>query len=469
MTSPVYTTIEPTRGYARSGNVHIAYQVLGGGPAEMVHVLPFATPVEIGWELPQIARWWTRIGAFSRSIIFDQRGVGSSDRPESPPTVDEQVADLEAVVEAVGAERFALAAYSQASPAGIAYAARHPERVTQLVLYGATARVMRGRGLPGGALHTRGACVGRLARERVGQRRRRLTTTSPRSRATRRSASGWPAPSARSAVPRWRSRWRRRSARPTCERRRAPSASRRSCCTGGRTRRSRSPRAHGSRATSRRPRFIELEGRDHALYFGDTSVALQEIEEWVTGTRPVHRAERVLTTLMFTDIAHSTRTAATLGDAEWEHLLARHDAEIRGELRYQGATELNTTGDGFLAEFPTATAAVAAARAIRRRVRQLGLELRIGIHITECERSGANVGGVGVHVAARILRARGPGRDPRVRHRRRCPDRIRRAAHPARRARAQGRAGPVAGVRGRRARGETLGAVSLGRPAQARP
>src|SRR3989442_14667106 len=117
--------ITPTRDYARSGDVHIAYQVLGQGPVDIVHVLPFGTPVEIGWELPQIARWWARIGSFSRSIIFDQRGVGSSDRPDPPPTVEEQVADLQAVVDAVGAEHFVLAAYSQASPAGIAYAARN--------------------------------------------------------------------------------------------------------------------------------------------------------------------------------------------------------------------------------------------------------------------------------------------------------------------------------------------------------
>jgi class 3 adenylate cyclase len=156
-------------------------------------------------------------------------------------------------------------------------------------------------------------------------------------------------------------------------------------------------------------RWIELEGADHALYFGDTSVAVQEIQEWVTGTRPAHRAERVLTTLLFTDIAESTQTAAALGDTEWQHLLERHDAEVRGELRYQGGTELKTVGDGFLAEFPTATAAIAAARAIRRRVGNLGITVRAGVHTTECERMGADVGGVGVHIAARICALAEPG------------------------------------------------------------
>ena len=149
-TTALETPIKPTRGYARSGEVHIAYQVLGHGPADMVHVLPFATPVEVGWELPQITRWWSRIGSFTRSIIFDQRGVGSSDRPERPPTLDEQVEDLNAVVDAVGAKEFVLAAYSQASPAGIAYACRYPQRVRRLVLYAATARVMRAPDYPAG-------------------------------------------------------------------------------------------------------------------------------------------------------------------------------------------------------------------------------------------------------------------------------------------------------------------------------
>jgi class 3 adenylate cyclase len=408
MTSPVYTTIEPTRGYARSGDIHIAYQVLGDGPAEMVHVLPFGTPVEIGWELPQIARWWTRIGAFTRSIIFDQRGVGSSDRPESPPTVEEQVADIEAVVDAIGAERFALAAYSQASPAGIAYAARHPERVTQLVLYAATARVMEAPDYPegrsvaearawvaalaagwgnGGTLDHNQPSVAGDAAIRDWFARAERTIGSPAAAVKIAKAMG--AADVRASA---------RSLRvPTLvlHRRQDPAI----------------PFAQGEWLAQNIPesRFIELEGRDHALYFGDTSVALQEIEEWVTGTRPVHRAERILTTLMFTDIAQSTQTAATLGDAEWDHLVTRHDAVIRRELRYQGATELNTTGDGFLAQFPTATAAVAAARAIRRRVQRLGVQLRIGIHLTECELVGANVGGVGVHVAARICSLAEPG------------------------------------------------------------
>jgi class 3 adenylate cyclase len=156
-------------------------------------------------------------------------------------------------------------------------------------------------------------------------------------------------------------------------------------------------------------RWIELEGVDHALYFGDNSVAVQEIQEWATGTRPAHRAERVLTTLLFTDIAGSTETAAALGDTGWQDLLERHDAEIRRELRYQGGAELNTIGDGFLVEFPTATAAVAAALAIRRRIGNLGLAVKAGIHITECERMGADVGGVGVHIAARVCALAEPG------------------------------------------------------------
>jgi class 3 adenylate cyclase len=408
LTSAVYTTIEPTRGYARSGDVHIAYQVLGSGPAEMVHVLPFATPVEVGWELPQIARWWARIGSFSRSIIFDQRGVGSSDRPDPPPTVDEQVEDLQAVVDAVGAERFVLAAYSQASPAGIAYAARNPDRVTRLVLYAATARVMHAPDYPEGRT--------------IPQAREWVAGLS----------SGWgnggtldqnqPSVAGDTAIREWMARAERTLGSPAMAVKMAQALGAADVREEAKSLQMPTlvlhrrddpaiPVAQGRWLAENvaNTRWIELEGADHALYFGDTSLAIQAIQEWATGTRPAHRAERVLTTLLFTDIAGSTETAAALGDTSWHDLLQRHDAEVRRELRYQGGTELNTVGDGFLAEFPTATAAVSAARAIRRRVANLGLAVRAGIHTTECERMGADVGGVGVHIAARMCALAEPG------------------------------------------------------------
>ncbi len=400
--------IQPTRGYARSGDVHIAYQILGEGPVDIVHVLPFGTPVEVGWELPQIARWWSLIGSFSRSIIFDQRGVGSSDRTERPPTLEDQLADLDAVIEAVGAEEFVLAAYSQASPAGIAYARRHPERVTRLVLYAATARVMRAPDYPAGR-------TAEEAREWV-----------------RRLAEGWgnggtldqnqPTVAEDPAVREWMARAERTLGSPATAAKAARALGSVDVREDARAlsvptlvlHRHEDPAipvAQGRWLAENIPRarWIELDGVDHALYFGDYSVAIQEIQEWVTGTRPVHRAERVLTTLLFTDISDSTALVAALGDLEWRHQLERHDAEVRRELRHQGGVELNTSGDGFVAEFPTATAAVAAARAIRHHLACLGLGVRIGIHTTECERMGSDIGGVGVHVAARVCSLATPG------------------------------------------------------------
>jgi class 3 adenylate cyclase len=396
--------IEPLRGYARSGSVHIAYQVLGAGPPDMVHVVPFGTPVEIGWELPQIARWWRQIGAFSRSVIFDQRGVGSSDRTDRPATVEEQVSDLHAVVEATAAAQVVLAAYSQASPVGIAYAHRHPERVSSLVLYAATARVMEAPGYPEGRTVAE-------AREYVS-----------------RLAAGWGnggtlgrnAPTVENdpAVREWVARAERTLGSPrvaiqmsaalaAADVRQDAEALAVPTLVLHRTGDSAIPVAQGRWLAQHVPgaRYVELEGVDHAAYFGDADAVLEEIEEWVTGERPAHRGERVLTTLLFTDIAGSTRKAAALGDSDWRHLLERHDAEVRRELRHQGGKELHTVGDGFLAEFSTATSAVAAARAVRRAVSRLGLEVRAGIHTTECERMGADVGGVGVHVAARVSAA----------------------------------------------------------------
>jgi len=400
--------IRPTRGYARSGEVHIAYQVLGEGPVDIVHVLPFGTPVEVGWELPQIARWWSLIGSFSRSIIFDQRGVGSSDRTDRAPTLEDQLADLDAVIDAVGFDGFVLAAYSQASPAGIAYAHRHPDRVRRLVLYAATARVTRAPDYPAGRTPEEGRnWVHRLA-------------------------AGWgnggtldenqPTVADDPAVREWMARAERTLGSPAMAAKVARALGRVDVRDAARSLRVPTlvlhrtddpaiPVAQGRWLAENIPdaRWIELDGVDHALYFGDYSLAIQEIEEWVTGKRPVHRAERVLTTLLFTDISDSTRLVAELGDVEWRHRLERHDAEVRRELRYQGGIELNTSGDGFLAQFPTATAAVAAARAIRHHIEGLGLGVRVGIHTTECERMGSDIGGLGVHVAARVCSLAAPG------------------------------------------------------------
>lgn len=399
MRSP--TPVDPVRGYVRSGRTHIAYQILGDGPPDVVHVLPFGTPVEIGWELPQIARWWTQIGSFSRSVIFDQRGVGSSDRYERPAEVEDQVADLHAVIEATVAEQVVLAAYSQASPVGIAYARRYPERVSSLVLYAATARVMDAPDYPegrstqeardyvarlaegwgnGGTLDQNAPTVANdpAVREWVARAERTLGSPGVAVQMTAALAAADVREDARAlalptlilhrtddpAIPVRQGRWLARN---------VPGA-----------------------------RYVELEGVDHAAYFGDMSAVIEEIEEWITGRRPPHRAERVLTTLLFTDIANSTRKAAALGDSDWRNLLERHDAEVRRELRHQGGVELNTAGDGFLAEFATATSAIAAAHAIRHCVSRLGIEVRVGIHTTECERMGANVGGLGVHLAARV-------------------------------------------------------------------
>jgi class 3 adenylate cyclase/pimeloyl-ACP methyl ester carboxylesterase len=402
------SAVEPVRGYARSGPVHIAYQVLGTGPPDMVHLLPFGTPVEIGWELPQIARWWTHIGSFSRSIIFDQRGVGSSDRSDVPVTVEDQVADLHAVIEAIGAEQIVLAAYSQASPAGIVYAARYPERVSRLVLYAATARVMHapdypaGRTLPearewvsrlaagwgnGGTLDQNQPSVASDPAVREWVARAERTIGSPRVAVQMAAALG------------------NTDVREEARKLRVPTL------VMHRTDDPAIPVAQGRWLAENIPgaRWVELDGVDHAAYFGDMSEPIEEIEEWVTGRRPAHRAERLLTTLLFTDIAGSTERVANLGDSGWRNLLERHHAVVRQGLLHHGGMELNTVGDGFLARFDTATGAVAAALAIRRSVARLGLELRAGIHTTECERMGPNVGGLGVHIAARIGALAGPG------------------------------------------------------------
>jgi class 3 adenylate cyclase len=394
--------MEPVRGYARSGDTSIAYAVIGDGPLDLLFFLPFGNPIELGWEIPLMARFWERLASFTRLVMFDQRGTGASDATAAPPTLEEHVADARAVADAVGFEQFVVAGGSQSSPQTILFAHRHHDRVRRLVLYAATARLLEAPEYPIG-----------LPRPLVES-------------FTERYASGWgtgatldliaPSEAGDPQLRQWWGRAERTAGNPGMVRRvlgslvdadvRAEAAElTMPTLITHRRGDSNIPATHGrwlAQAISGST-HVEFEGRDHMTYFGDARLVLDTIEEWLMGT--LAAGERVLTTLLFTDIVGSTARATELGDREWRRLLERHDAATRHEIVRAGGTELTFAGDGFVAEFPTASAAVRAARAIRDAVRALGLDVRAGIHTTECERIGVNVGGLGVHVAARVAAA----------------------------------------------------------------
>ena len=393
----------PTR-YARSGDASIAYQVVGDGPLDLVLVLGFATHLELQWESPALARFFERISSFSRMIVFDKRGTGLSDPVAEVPTLEERIDDVRAVMDAAGSERAALLGISEGGPMSVLFAATHPERVTALVLYGAMARTTEAPDYP---------------------------WASP-AEALRESAAEFIAPywgqDAEGTVElfapssahdpetlAWTARMERSAASPAMVQRifemfldidvRAVLPTIHVPALVLHRRGDRVVSRHAGRELAARipgARYVELAGIDHVPWAGDAEAVLGEAEEFLTGTRSLPEPDRVLATVMFTDMVGSTQRAAELGDARWRELLSAHQAAVRRELvRFRGR-EVKTLGDGSLATFDGPARAIRCGEAIAQAARSAGLEVRIGLHSGEVELMDEDVGGIAVHIAARI-------------------------------------------------------------------
>lgn len=385
--------------YARSGDVNIAYQVVGDGPLDLVFVPGFVSHLELDWEEPHSARFLERFATFSRLIRFDKRGTGLSDRPAGLPDLETRMDDVRAVMDAVGCERAALFGYSEGGPLSVLFAATYPARTVALVLYGTYAK------------------------------RRDPTDDYPwaptwaeRLRYAEEIEQAWAweadlvrmAPSADEEMARWWARRAHAAASPGAARdlilmnsqidvRHVLPTVRVPTLVMHRTGDNDSRCAEGRYIAERIPnaRFVEIPGDDHVPWV-DPEQILEETQEFLTGTRPAPAPDRVLTTLLFTDIVGSTERAAALGDHRWRELLDDHHALVRRELdRFRGC-EVDTAGDGFFATFDGPARAVRAACAIRDGVRALGLEIRAGVHTGECELAGEVVRGIAVHAAARV-------------------------------------------------------------------
>jgi len=401
----------PDTRYAKSGGVNLAYQVIGNGPVDLVYVAGWVTNIEVMWEEPALAGFLRRLASFSRLVVFDKRGAGLSDPVPlgELPDLETHVADLRAVMDAAGLRRAVLFGHSQGGSVAIAFAAQHPEQVERLVLMGAYAKRLRSPDYPWAP--TREERVARAAAlERLWDDPTELALHHAPSRASD------------AAFLQWMARWLRLSASP----RGAASlllASSHIDVTGvlgdvtaptlllyriededvrideGRYLAERMPAA----------RLVELHGSDHFFYVGDTEPILAEIEEFVTGHRSAAAPERVVATVLFTDIVGSTDLAATLGDRRWRELIDRHHQAVRSELARWRGREIKTTGDGFLATFTSPAAAIGCADAITDRVRRLGVEVRCGVHAGEVELMGDDVAGLTVHIGARITDLAGAG------------------------------------------------------------
>ena len=398
----------PEVSYARNDNVALAYQVLGDGPIDVVFQPGFIGNLDLMWEYPPFARFLRRLASFARVIVADRRGSGLSDRfsPEDLPPLEVLMDDLIVVLDEVGSERVSIFGCSDSGSLCAMFAATHPERADALALYDtAVAGVAKDDFAASWPADTWTSYMedlttgwGTLAyAEKVvpwwypslaGDER----AVRWYARFMRQAAS----PNSAAAIERL---WQQIDVRPVLPTIRVPTLVLHRVddaieyVSAGRDMADRIPGA----------RFVELPGGDHAPWAGDQDQVLDEIEEFFTGVRRGPRTDRVLATVMFTDIVGSTERASAIGDAAWTDLLEEHHGVVRRQLAGFRGDEVDTTGDGFLAMFDGPARAVECARAIVGAVRDLGIEVRAGVHTGEIERAAGEVRGIAVHIGARVM------------------------------------------------------------------
>jgi class 3 adenylate cyclase len=400
----------PETLYARSGDVNIAYQVLGEGELDLVYVPGWVSNIEFMWTYPPFAHFLTRLTGFSRLISFDKRGTGLSDSVplDRLPTLEQRMDDVRAVLDAVGSERAALFGHSEGGNMCMLFAATYPERVEALVMLAVFAKRLRSDDYPW-APTAESREVDARELEEQGWVDIDLSYYAPSKggdpefeRWMRAWLRNGASPRAAAALLRMNSRIDVRDVLPTV---RVPTLILHR--TGDRDVNVEEGRYLAERIPG--ARFVELPGDEHVIAAGDVDRLADEIEEFLTGVRPAPEADRVLTTVLFTDIVGSTDRAVALGDREWRNLLERHHALVRGQLeRYRGR-EVDTAGDGFLATFDGPARAVRCACAIRDALRAIPLDVRAGVHTGEVQLRGDGVAGIAVHTGARIAALAGPG------------------------------------------------------------
>jgi class 3 adenylate cyclase len=393
----------PKTQYARSGDLHIAYQVVGNAALDLVYVPGWISHVELAWDEPTLASFLHRLASFSRLIMFDKRGTGLSDRlpNDQLPTLEERMDDVRAVMDAAGSQRAAVFGFSEGSNLSAVFAATHPQRTSALIMFGGFAKRIWSSDYPwaptpeerektyelierewGNLMDVSHYTPSKVNDEAFAQR---LATY------LRRSAS----PGAAVALLRMNTQIDIRHVLPTI---RVPTlvihrtGDRDSHVEEGRWIASQIPQA----------RFVELPGEDHFPWVADQDAVLDEIEEFLTGVRRAPEPNRVLATVLFTDIVGSTEHAARGSDREWLQVLEQHHAIVRRELAQFRGHEVKTAGDGFVATFDGPARAVRCACAIRDAIRRIDLEIRAGLHTGEIELTEKDIAGIAVHIAARV-------------------------------------------------------------------
>ena len=398
---PESSTWVPETRYARNGDVHIAYQVFGEGELTFVGLPGMISNIEVIWEDPESRRWLTGLAAFARIVHYDKRGQGMSDRDSGVPTLDDRLGDLTAVLDAVGADRIALGGISEGGTTAAMFAATYPERVSNLMLYGSFAHI--------------DVALGDSFMPRWAEKWGTPDTLTVRVMV--------PSKVGDAEFLRWTNRFERQTTTPggvlaawrwIREMDLGPVLGSIQCPTlvmhrsGDRM----VPVANGRYLAEHIPgaQMVELEGDTHPPQWGDVETVLSLSEEFLTGHHSTPKqAERVLATVLFTDIVDSTARAAALGDSAWRQVLDRHDTISGRTVSDCGGRLVKGTGDGVLATFDAPARGLRCADSLRSSLSDAGIAIRAGVHTGEVELRGDDVSGIGVHIAARVAALAGSG------------------------------------------------------------
>ena len=390
--------------YASCDGLQVAYQVVGDGPVDVLYVPGLVNHIDAMWDMPEMARFTERAAGFCRFILMDKRGTGLSDHMPTGrgSTVEERMHDVLAVLDAVGSESAHLFATADGAPLGIVAAASHPDRVAGLVLYAPSARLLEDDGYAGNPASRLSVIEAWMPEAWGTERRSNLAVSMPSMADDPRWRAGYARMQRRSCTPRAATEYwllnERIDVREVLPVVSVPT--RVVHCAGDPL----FPVAHGRYVAAHIPdaKFVELDGVDHFPWVENGEQLADELEEFVTGQRSGTASHRRLATVMFTDLAESTRHDVELGDRRWRALLEAHDAFARVQIERHRGTLVKSTGDGSLAVFDGPQAAIAAAAAMRNAAADVGLQLHAGIHVGEIEQRPDDIAGIAVHIAARL-------------------------------------------------------------------
>jgi class 3 adenylate cyclase len=398
----------PETRYVKSDDVHVAYQVVGEGPFDLLFVPGFVSNIEAAWRNPDQSAFFRRLSSFCRLILFDKRGTGLSDRGAHDFTLEQRMHDVQAILDAIGSKQAALFGVSEGGPMSLLYAATHPERTSALVVYGSYAKRSKTTDYPFGWDDRQWAHViedieknwGTIHFASVGgvvghadARKAELLAAYYRASAS---------PGAAAAIMRMN---REIDVRDILAATRVPTL------VLHRTADPLIEIGHGRFLAEHVPdaRLIELAGQEHMPWLGDRDAVLGAVEQFLTGSQRTQQPERVLATILFVDIAGSTEQVAAMGDKRWRDMLNEFYGRVREVLQHYRGREVNTAGDGFLVAFDGPARAIRSCKAINDAMNSLELKVRCGIHTGECELVGDDLAGIAVHIGARVAGLAAPG------------------------------------------------------------